>query len=366
MRVTYTDKKSWSNGKFALNVSSSQDYYPFGSVMEGRDIENFNYRFGFNGQEKDDEVNGNGNSYDFGARIYDSRVGRWSSIDPLASKYSYESPYVFVGNSPIICIDPDGREKIVVTGGEYDSDRYKFNFVEPAIKQLKVYKVKAGTEQVTWAVMNIGYTEEQIASFKSTADELGVNFVLLNSANELTIYLNKKTTKLEGGLRGTPMSPDELVTTVSEERSNDLVTDLSVFAHGFVGSMEFGYHQEGSENFSFDADDVSNLNSDAFNNETCTIDIFTCNAATPTDSEGKNLWSSLAGQLAKQTKTKVTGYQGRTDYTEINKGEGYGDKLNRMLNGYNTRGSQNLPKGGTQSNGKPSKRWSFDKTTKTP
>lgn len=33
-----------------------------------------NYRYGFNGKEKDDELKGEGNSYNFEARIYDSRV----------------------------------------------------------------------------------------------------------------------------------------------------------------------------------------------------------------------------------------------------------------------------------------------------
>ncbi len=59
--------------------------------------------------EKDDEVKGNGNSLDFGARIYDPRIGRWLAVDPLAGKYSSLSPYNFVGNSPIIFVDPDGR-----------------------------------------------------------------------------------------------------------------------------------------------------------------------------------------------------------------------------------------------------------------
>lgn len=62
--------------------------------------------------EKDDEIKGQGNSYDFGARLYDPRVGRWLSIDPLESKYTGLSPYNFVANNPIIFIDPDG-EKIV-------------------------------------------------------------------------------------------------------------------------------------------------------------------------------------------------------------------------------------------------------------
>ena len=68
------------------------------------------YRFTFNGKEKDDEVKGVGNSLDFGARIYDSRSGRFLSRDPLEFKYSAISPYVFVGNNPINAIDPDGRE----------------------------------------------------------------------------------------------------------------------------------------------------------------------------------------------------------------------------------------------------------------
>jgi RHS repeat-associated protein len=69
----------------------------------------FSYRFGFNGQEQDNEVKGNGNSLDFGARIYDSRLGRWMSLDPLQKKYPALSPYNFVANSPLLYVDPDGR-----------------------------------------------------------------------------------------------------------------------------------------------------------------------------------------------------------------------------------------------------------------
>ncbi|HRP03260.1 MAG TPA: RHS repeat-associated core domain-containing protein [Candidatus Kapabacteria bacterium] len=51
---------------------------------------------------------GMGNSYDFGARILDPRVGRWLSLDPLASKFPWSSPYVAMGNNPVIMVDPDG------------------------------------------------------------------------------------------------------------------------------------------------------------------------------------------------------------------------------------------------------------------
>jgi RHS repeat-associated protein len=67
------------------------------------------YRFGFNGKENDNDTYGEGNAYDFGARIYDSRLGRWLATDPLESKYPSISTYASFGNNPIFLIDPDGR-----------------------------------------------------------------------------------------------------------------------------------------------------------------------------------------------------------------------------------------------------------------
>jgi RHS repeat-associated protein len=70
--------------------------------------ERSSYLFGFNGQEKDNEIKGVGNSLDFGARIYDSRLGRFLSVDPLTSKFASISAYIFAGNSPIAFIDKEG------------------------------------------------------------------------------------------------------------------------------------------------------------------------------------------------------------------------------------------------------------------
>jgi len=79
--------------------------------MPGRSFTSGNqYRYSFNGMEKDDEVKGiTGSSYDFGARMYDSRLGRWFSLDPAAAKYTNLSPYSFTANSPIWFVELDGR-----------------------------------------------------------------------------------------------------------------------------------------------------------------------------------------------------------------------------------------------------------------
>jgi RHS repeat-associated protein len=86
-------------------------YSPFGVVLEGRswNAERV-YRYGFNAQEKDDEIRGNGNSIEFKFRGHDPRLGRFFVVDPLASDYHWNSPYAFAENKPIETIDLEGAE----------------------------------------------------------------------------------------------------------------------------------------------------------------------------------------------------------------------------------------------------------------
>jgi len=65
-------------------------------------------RFKFTEKERDNETN-----YDyFGARYYDSELGRWMSVDPLGKKNSSWSPYSYCKNDPMTRIDPDGLTDI--------------------------------------------------------------------------------------------------------------------------------------------------------------------------------------------------------------------------------------------------------------
>jgi len=48
-------------------------------------------------------------AYDFGARMYDARIGHFVSVDPLQAKYPSLTPYGYAGNSPIVFIDVDGK-----------------------------------------------------------------------------------------------------------------------------------------------------------------------------------------------------------------------------------------------------------------
>jgi RHS repeat-associated protein len=80
--------------------------------MPGRKFtqSNTKYRYGFNGKENDNDVKGDGNQQDYGMRIYDPRLVRFLSVDPITDDYPELTPYQFASNSPISGIDQDGLE----------------------------------------------------------------------------------------------------------------------------------------------------------------------------------------------------------------------------------------------------------------
>jgi len=90
-------------------VMEYQHYYPFGMQLEalgytsGNDLKN-NYLY--NGKELQEDYGLNW--YDYGARMYDPVIGRWSTVDPLAEKLKSFSPYAYAINNPIRFIDYNG------------------------------------------------------------------------------------------------------------------------------------------------------------------------------------------------------------------------------------------------------------------
>jgi RHS repeat-associated protein len=110
--------------------------YPFGMLMPGRTFSSSSHRYGFNGKENDNEVKGEGNQQDYGMRIYDPRVARFLSIDPLAKDYPWYTAYQFASNNPIAAIDLDGLEAVVVVAGNTAATR------ENARGQYFMYQVK--------------------------------------------------------------------------------------------------------------------------------------------------------------------------------------------------------------------------------
>ncbi len=77
-----------------------------GNFFAPQDVKN---KYRYNGKEFIEDF-GIG-LYDYGARWYDPRIGRFLGVDPLADKYPNESPYIYAGNNPVANIDVDGGFK---------------------------------------------------------------------------------------------------------------------------------------------------------------------------------------------------------------------------------------------------------------
>ena len=69
-----------------------------------------NYRYGYNGQMKTNEWAGLGNHYQYKAREYDTRTGRFISVDPLFAKYPWNGSYNFSEDKVIDGKDLEGKE----------------------------------------------------------------------------------------------------------------------------------------------------------------------------------------------------------------------------------------------------------------
>jgi len=68
------------------------------------------YRYGFQAQEKDDEIKGEGNSLNYKFRMHDPRVGRFFAVDPLTKSFTWNSPYAFSENRVIDGLELEGLE----------------------------------------------------------------------------------------------------------------------------------------------------------------------------------------------------------------------------------------------------------------
>ncbi|MXV14181.1 hypothetical protein GS398_02635 [Pedobacter sp. HMF7056] len=96
-------------------------------------------QYKYNGKEMQVELDLK--MYDFGARLYDAVIGRWTRIDNKAEMYFNWSPYNYALNTPVNAVDPDGNLVIFIAGqntgdgGTLDYWRgYKYNGVDGGVQ----------------------------------------------------------------------------------------------------------------------------------------------------------------------------------------------------------------------------------------
>jgi RHS repeat-associated protein len=111
------------NNRVVANASGTvvqaNHYYPFGMPFtEGNTTSSQPYKY--NGKELDTERGLN--LYDYGARLYDPALARWTTVDPMAEKYYSWNPYNYGTDEPISYIDKDGKDIIIW----YEDNYFRF------------------------------------------------------------------------------------------------------------------------------------------------------------------------------------------------------------------------------------------------
>lgn len=193
------------------DLAEVSDYYPFGMKMPGRMYTDGGYsKYGYNGQPAEQDMYkskpGNLGKYNvhttYKFREYDTRFGRFWSVDPYTAKFPMLSPYQFASLNPIKYVDLDGLEgadikyesvySSMFVGGEGMSDEDKEVYseaydaiVEPAATAVmgefaaaQVFRVAGATfkafkaAKAPAAAATVVKTEGQAATKINKADDV--------------------------------------------------------------------------------------------------------------------------------------------------------------------------------------------------
>jgi len=172
-KITVDGNSDGTADYFTGEVLNASDYYAFGAQMPGRNFTSEAYRYGFQGQEKDDEVKGEGNSLNFEYRMHDARIGRFFAVDPLANDYPWNSPYAFSENTVINAVELEGLERNYVFNSAYLSAQALTKIETSSYNEIKKYMDDlvgtkfSTTENLEYAKKKLGRNFDDAAGYGS-------------------------------------------------------------------------------------------------------------------------------------------------------------------------------------------------------
>ena len=292
------------------NIIQYDAYLPYGELLVDEHSSSEDLPYKFNGKQFDEETG----LYYYGARYLNPVTSLWYGVDPLAEKYISSGSYIYCESNPIIFIDPNGKKKVVVTGGADVHNQYRLNFVEASKNQLKKYLKTAGPlEEISWMIFDIGYTNKEKEAMAKWANDRGVSFKFIRQSKQLIHELNKSA------------------------KSDDKLTEVAMFSHGTASNVSFGFGLHGDVNSTI-YNSPDNLNEATLRSTPMTasafaknarIDLYSCNSGTPFKYQHAEFASerqlrymtrhsqSLVSLMGRQTRVMVRGFIGRSDYSPV-------------------------------------------------
>ncbi|MEF2115258.1 MULTISPECIES: glycoside hydrolase domain-containing protein [Clostridium] len=254
-----------------------------------------------------------------------------SGIDKGVSKINLSNTAAGIPDPYVPAIpDPDkphipltnGFEYIVLSGKEDDKDRYKYNFIETALRKLHEYildrdKMPVGSKRlidtITWIIDLKMYSEKDIVNFESISAIYDfINIIFVRTKKELLNYLNTAT------INGTG-------------KRTQAIKEFTLFGHGYKGFLQFG------DDYTIDIIDINGIHSNVF--YMCNSVFYSCNTGTNGEKSFAYAWQHHLGG-------KVKACVNKTDYEKICSADEFEKvqaKIERLTTGYVQKGSYRYP-----------------------
>lgn len=169
--------------------------FPGGMLLPNRhgSVDSDSYRYGFQGQERDDEVKGEGNSYNYTFRMHDPRLMRFFATDPLAKEYPWFTPYQFSGNRLIDAIELEGLEPHLLFSSPQDlaanySEQYQGLSIDTGLEiAAQIYAVTTTDGIIKYAYTSPVYGQDKEVDPKASNDVPynGDNFIDVTIVGDL-------------------------------------------------------------------------------------------------------------------------------------------------------------------------------------
>lgn len=210
-------------------VKERNDYYPFGAKHVRSDYSQLTVnRYKYNGKEE--QVTGNLDYLDYGARMYESGLGRWFTKDPFSEKYVGISPYSYCLSNPVNAIDPDGKVVIFINGfhtgdgGKPDYWRGTVITWDPTI----------GKNVIVPFAFDIAVMEH-LGDYKSLYVDGALGGIKGFPSNM------RSNTRIEMGIKDGMRDAANIIDRLSRDGEGNITETIKVITHSMGGAYGVGY-----------------------------------------------------------------------------------------------------------------------------